>query len=143
MKHIGFTGTRSGMSEAQKAGFIALLESLMPCVFHHGDCVGADEEAHLMARTLGISVVIHPPIKDDLRAFCDGASEVRAPKSYFARNRDIVNECSLLIATPYTDEETSGGTWYTINYARKVKKPVAILQRQMTAALEENQNAKE
>jgi hypothetical protein len=131
MKHIGFTGTRSGMSAVQKTAFAELLESLVPCVFHHGDCVGADSEAHLMARTLGISVVIHPPVKEDLRAFCEGASEERTPKSYFARNRDIVNECSLLIATPYTNEETSGGTWYTINYAKRVKKTVAILQRQL------------
>jgi hypothetical protein len=43
------------------------------------------------------------------------------PKSFFARNRDIVDETDILIAIPATKKKT-GGTWYTINYSRKQKK---------------------
>jgi hypothetical protein len=48
------------------------------------------------------------------------------PKSFFARNRDIVDETDMLIATPATKKET-GGTWYTINYSRKQKKQRVIV----------------
>jgi hypothetical protein len=41
-------------------------------------------------------------------------------KTHFARNRDIVDAVQFLIAAPYNNwEENVGGTWYTINYARK------------------------
>lgn len=40
-------------------------------------------------------------------------------KTHFARNRDIVDASNVLVAAPYNDyEESKGGTWYTINYAR-------------------------
>ena len=49
-----------------------------------------------------------------------------APKSFFARNRDIVDETDIWIATPATKKEM-GGTWYTINYSHKQKKHRVIV----------------
>jgi hypothetical protein len=65
------------------------------------------------------------PISYSLRAFCTG-DHTSEPKSFLARNRDIVDETDMLIATPATKKET-GGTWYTINYSRKQKKKRMIV----------------
>lgn len=128
---IGFTGTRYGMSEAQKREVRALLQKLHGpgAVFHHGDCVGSDVEAAQIAYELGFRIVCHAPIKESDRAFFPHNDEVRPPKSYFARNRDIVDETDQLIGTPIGPDQGSGGTWYTINYARRRGKAVIVVDR--------------
>lgn len=119
---IGFTGTRNGLTEAQSRSLRELLGHFIQNgakTFHHGDCIGADAEAHHIALELGYWIIIHPPIKNSLRAYCKG-HEFRKERTHFARNRCIVGESHILIATPATSFETSGGTWYTINYAKKM-----------------------
>ncbi len=123
---VGFTGTRKGLTHEQRDKLENILWDLSVDEFHHGDCIGADAESHDVALKLSLYTIIHPPIVSDLRAFKEADSH-REPKSYFARNRDIVNESDTLIATPATEEETIGGTWYTINYAIKIHKPVIII----------------
>lgn len=132
---IGVTGTRSGMNKRQKKEFTELLSDLLiDCMannengeFHHGDCVGVDVEAAKIAKKLGYIVVCHPPVKDELRAY-HNSDEIREPKSYFARNRNIVDETDVLIVVPYQDSHQShGGTWYTHDYAVKKDKPRHII----------------
>lgn len=98
-------------------------------VFHHGDCIGADAEAHKIARAVGcFSIVIHPSDLVDQRAYCNG-NIVWKPRAPLIRNRSIVSSTDLLIAAPATkDEVLRSGTWATIRYARKGKKPVVILE---------------
>lgn len=125
--HIGMTGTRNGMTEAQKDCFADLLGSLYNVTHHHhGDCVGADAESHDIAEQCGVECIIHPPVKTELRAY-KLSTDVKTPKGYFERNRDIVNESQLLVGFPATMFETKGGTWYTINYGKKQGKPVYIV----------------
>lgn len=132
---IGITGTRSGMNELQMKCFKDLLESYntLFCLtdenheFHHGDCIGVDVEGAIIAAGLGLKTVNHPPIKEDLRAF-HKSDETREPLTYFARNRNIVDETDLLIVVPYQNEHMeNGGTWYTHDYALKKKKSRVIL----------------
>lgn len=124
---LGFTGTRFGMTDEQKAVIRSLFATINRVELHHGDCVGADADAHEIARQLGGHVVIHPPVSESHRANCAG-DELRARKTHFARNRDIVQETKILIATPFTmQEEDRGGTWYTVNYARKVGRWLIII----------------
>jgi hypothetical protein len=139
--NVGFTGTRFGMSELQKQALYGKLTELKEPKqsqiyaiiweeFHHGDCVGADAEAHAIALTFRFKVVIHPPDQDKLRAFCKTYSRLEFPRPYLERNKIIVDSCNLLIAAPRTNgEKLRSGTWSTIRYAKHMKKEVYILPR--------------
>lgn len=140
-RHIGFTGTREGMNESQKESLRRLLSHAIEndevVVLHHGDCVGADAEAHDIAVDLGCSIVIHPPIVERYRAWKSEDSRnvafVREPENYVSRDHRIVDATKFLIAAPKRDvEELRSGTWLTVRYARKCKKTVARLLREPT-----------
>ncbi len=125
---VGFTGTRSGMRRAQRITVDLLLRDMRVERFHHGDCVGADAEAHALAMARELYIVLHPPTNPTKRAFCKGARETRDPLSYLARDRAIVAETSLLIAAPRDDSDPGdGGTWYTINYALGASRRVIVV----------------
>lgn len=125
---VGFTGTQEGMTTVQMERVRQLLEAMWPVEFHHGDCIGADAQAHLIARDLKIGVVIHPPENPAKRAYCSGAQEIRAPLPYLTRNREIVTWTDCLIATPKTTDETiRSGTWSTVRYARKKGRVVWVI----------------
>jgi hypothetical protein len=135
MKRIGITGTRSGMNEKQEGELRALLlleymryyhEPHM-LAFHHGDCIGVDVQAAIIARGLGFWTVSHPPIKTELRAF-HRSDDVKIAKGYFARNRDIVDAADEIIVVPYQNShQNNGGTWYTHDYAKKLGKLITII----------------
>lgn len=126
---VGFTGTQSGMTKAQKLSFLTLLKRIKPAELHHGDCVGADADAHDLTRELlpQTKVTGHIPLDDYKRAFkkCD---EEREPLPYLERNEKIARECDLIIAAPKEDEETlRSGTWATIRRARKTRTNILII----------------
>lgn len=125
---IGVTGTRNGMNESQNIAVWKFLSGMYEeCELHHGDCIGVDVQVAEMAEILKMKVVCHPPEKTELQAFFKGNTESREPKSHFARNRAIVDECDLLIVVPMDNEpQKLGGTWYTHDYAKKKNKPVKI-----------------
>lgn len=123
MYHVGFTGTRRGVTRAQSSSLRVLLTLIKAdrqhVTLHHGDCVGADYEAHVLARVLDIEIVIHPPIDERQRAFAE-CGTILPPLGYLERNHAIVDSVSLLIATPGESEERlRSGTWATIRYALK------------------------
>jgi len=119
---IGFTGTQVGMTEAQKKTFTNVLDILgYPTVgtFNHGDCVGADAEAHAIAKGKGWRTICHPPTNNSKRAFTEN-DHTMTPYSYLERNQHIVGMAEQLIATPKGfEEELRSGTWATIRYAKK------------------------
>lgn len=127
---VGFSGTRAGVSPEQAETLLSLLLDFAVGEFHHGDCRGADAEAHALAGSIdGIYLVSHPPTNDRLRAFCP-ADEVLPCRPYRERNADIVRAVTVLIAAPRADdEERFGGTWGTIRIARAHRKPVIRLLR--------------
>ena len=123
---IGFTGTQIGMSAEQKRAFSKICSVIINDSkineLRHGDCIGADEDAHNIIRELSdkISIHIHPPKIKDKRAFCENFFKIHEEKDYLIRNRDIVNSSDILIATPKEDiEQLRSGTWATIRYAKK------------------------
>ncbi len=132
--HVGITGTRHGMTADQRLVINDRLANIVTSnhgnavFFHHGCCQGADTEAAEIALRLGYRVIEHPgPAADSWRV--DGKCHDRRPhKTHFARNRDIVNESQIMLATPAEEQEQDrGGTWYTIRYARKVGVPLVIV----------------
>lgn len=109
--------------------------------FHHGVCVGADTQAHLLVydvfssfmddESIGTVIHYHPPTNidkmSDLRAF---PGVRHRPRPYLDRNHDIVDACDILFAAPYQDGELlRSGTWATIRYARKTHKTIKQLRR--------------
>lgn len=119
------------MSKRQKKELREFLEDKADSSteFHHGDCIGADEEAHMEARDLGFFLVGHPPIDDRYRAHCK-FHKTHKPKPYITRNHDIVDDTDMMVAAPRTDEEEiRSGTWATIRYAEEQGKEVKVLKR--------------
>jgi hypothetical protein len=127
--NFGFTGTRHGMTDGQKATLRDFLRGGTGH-FHHGDCVGADAEAHDIADECGYAVVIHPPYSYKDRAWREVPSHMMRPeRPYLTRNKEIVLETIALIATPAEPEEQPrGGTWSTVRFARKQGKSVVLIR---------------
>jgi len=136
MVHVGFSGTRRGMTREQSRALRRSLASFGEAILHHGDAVGADAEAHEQAVALGWSVIIHPPINEAWRAR-KVASEERAPKPHLVRNKDIVDETELLIAAPAEAVEIlRSATWSTVRYARRLGRPIWIIRPDATVVRE-------
>lgn len=134
---VGFTGTSKGMSPEQKAAVKAYLLEIIAqhpnetVEFHHGLCIGADEQAAAIAKELGCLIVAHPgfsPRNPNGRLFRSdftGNDEVRAEKPHIKRDREIVDETQEMIAGPLGKaEEVRSGTWTTVRYAVKKGKSV-------------------
>lgn len=125
--HYGFTGTRKGMTVPQREQLQSIFAELKRIVLHHGDCVGADEQAHRLAKAQGFYVALHPPTNPRSRAFCE-ADEVYDTLPYVVRNHKIVEMSDQLLAAPRLDTpELRSGTWATIRYAKRLKRPVRII----------------
>jgi len=132
-RSIGFTGTREGMSNKQLDVLEALLNRASFREAHHGDCVGADEQFHMIVdnkkhtEDRPLRIVIHPPDNPTERAFCIG-DVMNEVKPYLVRNDAIVKQSQVLIACPLTNkEEQRSGTWHTIRSARKAKHKIYII----------------
>lgn len=127
MTIVGFTGTSSGMTRVQWDMLAQTLVGINPSEFHHGDCIGADAQAHDIAQDLDCDIIIHPPLDPKSRAFCTGTL-LLPKKDYLDRNKDIVNAAEVLVATPETMHEVlRSGTWSTVRYAKKIGCRVIII----------------
>lgn len=131
---IGFTGTRQGMTPQQRTSLSFVLRAYVQTngsnrlPFHHGDCIGADSEAHNIARDLGCYIIIHPPTKSSNRAY-RGGDFVHATLPYMDRNRAIVAECDVIIGCPKEyDTVRRSGTWATMRFAQRAGKPVVMIR---------------
>lgn len=131
-RRIGFTGTQVGCTDSQIAALTRTLVSLAPDVLHHGSCIGADAQAHYLARVMGVAVEKHPPRITSKMARCPmlPGEVTHAPEDYLVRNRAIVAATIILVACPKeeTGEEIRSGTWATVRYARKLKREVHIVR---------------
>jgi len=140
---IGYTGTQKGMTEQQKNILRKMLGEIygndfyqFPMIFHHGDCIGGDEEACEIALEIGFELHCHPPINPNKRAFVE-SKYMEDERPYLDRNHDIVNACHTIFAAPFEKEEMlRSGTWATIRYAKKRNKRLFIIYPDGTTNLE-------
>lgn len=131
MTHVGFTGTRKGMTHPQNRGVLRVLICLDGDIFHHGDCLGSDAESDGLAREAGYRIHIHPPTDNRLQAFCampHVGDIVSEPLTYLKRNHAIGDACDVLVAAPGSMVEyLHSGTWSTVRYARKIGRRVIVV----------------
>lgn len=131
MIKIGFTGTRQGMTDRQRMVIEEILRNAVNqdegVEFHHGDCVGSDEQAAKIAKAEDCTVVGHPPEDDKCRSFFE-SHEVWDEKRFMDRNEDILMASDVMIATPGEDtEQLRSGTWATIRRTKGEEKPLIII----------------
>ena len=137
---IGISGTRKGLTEAQSISIIQYLTSLRSqheyLELHHGDCIGADENVHIVCieNKLVNKIIIHPPTNSSLRAYTENITanditiEVTEDKDYLERNKDIVNMATIIIVCPKNaDEELRSGTWSVYRTAKKQNKTIGLI----------------
>jgi len=136
-KKVGFTGTSKGASDFQLKGLEERLKKLKEDgfdEFHHGLCIGADEQAAKIAKGLGYRVVAHPGFSKKhpesllYRSEFAENDEVLEAKAHIDRDHDIVDSVEYMLATPLQrDEQTRSGTWTTVRYARKQNRPTDVI----------------
>ena len=135
VEHVGFTGTRLGLESKQRFALrtmLGLIHSQGGIWFHHGDCIGADEEAHIIARALGFKIHIHPPTDPKYQSlFTKQFEAMTEPRPYMVRNQDIIDYCNILVACPqqfpYNPQPQRSGTWSTVYKAFKKGIPQTIV----------------
>jgi len=131
---ISFTGTREGMTDEQKATVEKILRKIRPAWIVHGDCVGADTDFHNIAEALRREFnydhfrIRVRPCDHESRAWNQNYDEICEVRPPLSRNKDIVHDGSILIATPLQQGEIRrSGTWHTIRFAKGLTQPVAIV----------------
>jgi len=130
------TGTQRGGTAAQILTLYDLLsEGTRGKVVDvaHGDCIGWDAQAHMVATERGHRVWIFPPEDDRKRAFCEPYYRIMPVAEYKVRDRAMVdwarmsNEPLVIGAPKHEYEELFSGTWVTLRYARKRQVPFRII----------------
>lgn len=125
-----FTGTRRGMTTAQRAAFKALVSNRPDVTrIEHGACQGADRDAHLLTPHMVQSMW---PCNAEQMAWAEMVAKpldilhsIRPPLD---RNRLIVRFGARLIAIPrLMKEEIRSGTWATIRFARSIRRPITLI----------------
>lgn len=132
---VGFTGTHEGMTQHQVTQFLRFLGKHRHEIteFHHGDCVGADADAHdVVEVAFGNEIIyIHPPSDPKKRAW-KKSPHIARPRPYLERDQKIVDVCDVLVGAPKSLTRPGSlrgqGTWTTITRAEKVGRPVVMLE---------------
>lgn len=133
---VSFSGTRSGMTAAQKEAVLRLLQELLPDTARAGMCLGSDDDFVNLCHGLvpRPQIIGHPGVSakggpNDLRSYNPHYDAILAERTHFARNRDLTDLGDVLIATPYQSErQSSGGTWYTVSQMEKRAKRTYVVK---------------
>lgn len=126
---LAFTGTQTGMTQAQRDSFRSLLVTFRVKTLIHGGCIGADIDAHRLAKLLGKKVIVYPSNIINKRGEYTDADIVHTAHPPLERNPLIVQAGEILCATPKwpAKEEQRSGTWATVRLAWMISMPVVII----------------
>jgi hypothetical protein len=126
---LGFTGTRKGLSKAQRSALPYALCAIRADQVIHGGAMGADTEFGTW--TGSVEVVIYPASAERYeywRCVQSPWLTINPPIKPLVRNVIIANRCDHLLACPAEMvEQQRSGTWATVRYARKAGKPITLL----------------
>ncbi len=111
VRYIAFTGHRNKKVDPKE--LVAITEYIN-VIWVHGGAKGFDTQISKFAKVNGIPELI---IKPDYENYGRSAPLIR--------NCEIVNKCFILYAC--YDGRLNGGTFFTINQAKKANKQVIIL----------------
>jgi hypothetical protein len=131
---LGFTGTRKGTTPAQRAALPSVLATLPERVLL-GAAPGADRDFYyfLLCRDPRQIIELWPAFLDQLNWSNRECYRYPAVSSHgihdpLFRNKEIAERCDHLLACPAEDiEQLRSGTWATVRYARKAKKPITFI----------------
>ena len=129
---LGFSGTQVGMTTPQGAELYHLLAERQgdygqELEFHHGQCIGADEQALRMAKHLGIWTVSHPPL-NQVKMSLETSDLTLPAKDYLDRNWSIVLASQEMVFCPKEMAEVlRSGTWATYRYAKKLGRSYTVI----------------
>ena len=129
---VGLTGTRNGVTDAQRRALATMLRVLFgkgARALHVGVCVGSDAAAVKLAKPLGYRVVGRPGhiphlVDAEALALCD---EAYPPEDTLERNRKIVEAAAVLVACPEAEEVVRSGTWSCVRAARRKGLPISVV----------------
>ena len=129
---VGFTGSREGLTEAQRQSLRQWLREHPPTEVRHGACIGTDAEFSCAVVDC-IPIGGEPPYEVAHPSNLKGtqwkecwADEIRKPLPPLDRNRNIVDAVDVLLVGPKGPEELRSGTWSCVRYARKSGKRIVI-----------------
>lgn len=111
---VAFTGHRN--KRARESDLDMIKERHPNALWVHGGAEGFDSQVEMYARKHGITTQVYWP---DFRKY-------GSPRALFERNERIVEHGEILYAL--YDGRPRGGTYHAINYAKKIGKPIIILQ---------------
>lgn len=135
---LGFTGTRAGMTDAQKKAvrhWVWRMNGETPGGLFavHGDCIGADNDFDEICIYFGLQRGIYPSDIESLRARCDLKSPTPAivlhePAPPLVRNPWIPLACERIIATPgQMEERKRSGTSHCIRASRNMNRTILTI----------------
>lgn len=129
---LGVTATQRGLTRAQRDAALSYLQQLpLLTEFHHGGCVGGDEDLHFLVRGAfpGVPIFIHRGDTPEKWAHFPGdthVTELRALPN-LERNKVIVKTVGKLWAFPGERQEVlRSGTWATIRTAKRAGRSAII-----------------
>lgn len=129
---VGFTGTRRGMTRAQKSEFRYIIAvELKPTVFKHGGAVGSDTEAHeeVVGFLASRDIQIFPASPERMAYWQSRWPDCRVEmwQPPLVRNVHIAHSNHLVACPEQATEVLRSGTWSTIRRARLHKTPITII----------------
>lgn len=135
--NLGVTGTRNGISHAQRdfaKSFLAQCD--VGSTLRHGACLGADDDIVRIVFNMNyyrnnlFSIIAYPPIVETFYSHISviKSNEIMSREDYLERNLRIVQDCNFLLAFPGQDYEVvRSGTWATVRMARRLKREHMIV----------------
>jgi hypothetical protein len=108
---ITFTGTQKGMTVNQLAAVVTLFHNLGNQGLRHGDCIGADEQAHWLHRAVWPQAMIHVHPGDNINKCAFVALRDSGPLTRYEsmdnleRNRYMVDHSGVVVAAPKESSE--------------------------------------